>query len=412
MSLVALSELLGAPVRGATGAVLGRVREIAIAPQDHPTRIAYLIVRTADGERVLPSAVLKSCGSTVRTADDGSAWEKYSASDGVLLLKRDLLDQQIIDVHGRKVVRVNDVELDSTPVNSHVVLSVVAVDVGARGAIRRLTKGIVPSFTLRTLLARIPPRVIPWAYVDLLETDPARRVKLKIVYEGLSKLHPADIANIVEDLPHAEREAVFETLDEEVAAEALEELDPKVQVSIVESLDSDRAADIVEEMDPDAAADLLGELPEGRSGEILNEMEPEERQEVAQLLEFGEHTAAGRMTTEFIAVGDHGIVDDAIEALRQFEGSREAVATVYLYNVAFKIVAAVPLVKIAISPATTPLSQLAEPAVTCTADTPDDDVAALFDKYNLVTLAVLDEHERLAGIITADDVITMLRHRR
>jgi len=412
MSLVALSELLGAPVRGATGAVLGRVREIAIAPQDHPTRIAYLIVRTADGERVLPSAVLKSCGSTVRTADDGSAWEKYSASDGVLLLKRDLLDQQIIDVHGRKVVRVNDVELDSTPVNSHVVLSVVAVDVGARGAIRRLTKGIVPSFTLRTLLARIPPRVIPWAYVDLLETDPARRVKLKIVYEGLSKLHPADIANIVEDLPHAEREAVFETLDEEVAAEALEELDPKVQVSIVESLDSDRAADIVGEMDPDAAADLLGELPEGRSGEILNEMEPEERQEVAQLLEFGEHTAAGRMTTEFVAVGDHGIVDDAIEALRQFEGSREAVATVYLYNVAFKIVGAVPLVKLAISPATTPLSQLAEPAVTCTADTPDDDVAALFDKYNLVTLAVLDEHERLAGIITADDVITMLRHRR
>src|SRR3954469_15206249 len=311
MSLVALSELLGAPVRGATGAVLGRVREIAIAPQDHPTRIVYLIVRTSDGERVLPSAVLKSCGATVRTDDDGSAWEKYSASDGVLLLKRDLLDQQIIDVHGRKVVRVNDVELDSTPVNSHVVLSVVAVDVGARGAIRRLTKGIVPSFTLRTLLARIPPRVIPWAYVDLLETDPARRVKLKIVYEGLSKLHPADIANIVEDLPRAERESVFETIDEEVAAEALEELDPKVQVSVLESLDSDRAADIVEEMDPDAAADLLGDLTEDRSGEILREMQPAERREVTQLLEFGEDTAAGRMTTEFISVGDYGRVDDA-----------------------------------------------------------------------------------------------------
>jgi sporulation protein YlmC with PRC-barrel domain len=412
MSLVALSELLGAPVRGATGAVLGRVREIAIAPQDHPTRIAYLIVKTGDGERVVPSAVLKSCGSTVRTADDGSSWDRYTPSDGVLLLKRDLLDQQIIDVHGRKVVRVNDVELDSIPVNSHVALSVVAVDVGARGAIRRLTKGIVPSFTLRTLLGRIPPRVIPWAYVDLLETDPARRVKLKIVYEGLSKLHPADIASIVEDLPHAEREAVFETLDEEVAAEALEEIDPKVQVSIVESLDSDRAADIVEEMDPDAAADLLGGLPEDRSGEILKEMQPEERQEVTQLLEFGEHTAAGRMTTEFVSVGDYGRVDDAIEALRQFEGSREAVATVYLYNVAYKVVGSVPLVKIAVSPPSAFLSELSEPPVTCTADTPDDEVAALFDKYNLVTLAVLDEHERLAGIITADDVITMLRHRR
>jgi magnesium transporter len=412
MSLVALSELLGAPVRDATGTVRGRVREIAIAPQDHPTRIAYLIVKTSDGERVLPSAALKSCGATVRTGDDGTTWEKYVASDGVLLLKRDLLDQQIIDVHGRKVVRVNDVELDSTPVNSHVMLSVVAVDVGARGAIRRLTKGLVPAFTLRTLLVKIPPRVIPWAYVDLLETDPARRVKLKIVYEGLSKLHPADIADIVEDLSAAEREAVFETLDEEVAAEALEEIDPKVQVSIVESLDSDRAADIVEEMDPDAAADLLGDLSEGRSDAILQEMQPEERQEVTQLLEFGEHTAAGRMTTEYVSVADHLTVDHAIEALRQFEGSREAVATVYLYNIAFKVVGAVPLVKIAVSPPRTLLLNLSEPPVTCASDTPDDEVAALFDKYNLITLAVVDEHERLAGIITADDVITMLRHGR
>ena len=212
------------------------------------------------------------------------------------------------------------------------------MDVGARGAIRRLAKGVVPSFTLRALLEKIPPRVIPWQFVDLLETDPARRVKLKIAYEGLSKMHPADIADIVEDLPPAEQKAVFETLDEEVAAEALEEIDPDVQVSIVESLDSNRAADIVEEMDPDAAADLLGDLPEDRSGEILKEMEPEERQEVTQLLEFGEHTAAGRMTTEYIAVPETGVVDDAIEALRQFEGSREAVATIYLTGAGTQLV--------------------------------------------------------------------------
>ena len=180
MSLVALSELLGATVRDASGTVRGRVREVAVAPQEHPTRIAFLIVNTADGERMLPSASLKSCGPTVRAIDDASRWEKYVASDGVLLLKRDLLDQQIIDVHGRKVVRVNDVELDSTPVNSHVNLSVIAVDVGARGAIRRLTQGLVPAFTMRALLDRIPPRVIPWQYVDLLETDPSRRVKLKL----------------------------------------------------------------------------------------------------------------------------------------------------------------------------------------------------------------------------------------
>ena len=410
MSLVALSELLGATVRDASGTVRGRVREVAVAPQDHPTRIAFLIVHTADGERMLPSASLKSCGATVRAIDDASRWEKYAPSDGVLLLKRDLLDQQIIDVHGRKVVRVNDVELDSTPVNSHIALSVIAVDVGARGAIRRLTQGVVPAFTMRALLERIPPRVIPWQYVDLLETDPARRVKLKIVYEGLSKLHPADIADIVEDLPPAEREAVFETIDEEVAAEALEELDPKVQVSIVESLESDRAADIVEEMDPDAAADLLEKLTEDRSDQILKEMQPEERIEVSQLLEFGQRTAAGRMTTEFVSAPDNGTVADAIETLKQFEGSREAVATIYLYDNTGKITGAVPLLKIALSPPSATLWELREEAVTCAPDTPDDEVAGLFDKYNLVTLGVIDRDQRLAGIITADDVITMLRH--
>jgi flagellar motility protein MotE (MotC chaperone)/sporulation protein YlmC with PRC-barrel domain len=412
MSLVALSELLGASVRDASGAVRGRVRELAIAPQDHPTRIAYLIVQTATGERVIAPDSLKSAGATVRASTNAADWERYTASDGLLLLKRDLLDQQIIDVHGRKVVRVNDVDLESTPVNSHLALSVVSVDVGARGAIRRLSKGVVPAFTLRALLVRIPPRVIPWQYVDLLETDPARRVKLKIAYEGLAKLHPADIADIVEDLAPAEREAVFETIDEEVAAETLEELDPDIQVSIVESLDKDRAADIVEEMDPDAAADLLGELREEQSGEILEEMEPEERQEVTQLLEFRENTAAGRMTTEFLAVSEAAVVDDAIEALKRFDGSREALATIYLLGGGQRLTGSVPLVKIAISSPAVQLSKLSEPYIACAPDTPQDEVAALFDKYNLITLAVVDEHGRLSGIITADDVITMLRHHR
>jgi flagellar motility protein MotE (MotC chaperone)/sporulation protein YlmC with PRC-barrel domain len=412
MSIVALSELLGASVRDPSGSVKGRVREIAVAPQEHPTRVAFLVVRTPSGERVLPTGAIKSCGATVRATSNADVWEKFALSDGVLLLKRDLLDQQIIDVHGRKVVRVNDVELDATPVNSHVTLDVLAVDVGARGAIRRLAKGVVPSFTLRALLEKIPPRVIPWQYVDLIETDPARRVKLKIAYEGLSKMHPADIADIVEDLPPAEQKAVFETLDEEVAAEALEEIDPDVQVAIVESLESDRVADIVEEMDPAAAADLLGDLSEDRTGEILQEMEPEERQEVTQLLEFGEHTAAGRMTTEFIAVLETGVVDDAIDALRAFEGGREAVATIYLTGTGHQLVGAVPLVAIATASPAIQLSQLSEPYISCTPDTPDDEVAALFDKYNLLTLAVVDEQGRIAGIITADDVITMLRHRK
>ncbi len=328
MSLVALSELLGASVRDANGAVRGQVREVAVAPQDHATRVAYLIVKTADGERALQTGADQAAAGATRFARSGTLagdWAQVSTSDGVLLLKRDLLDQQIIDIHGRKVVRVNDVELESTPVNSHLLLNVVSVDVGARGAIRRLSKGVVPAFTLRALLAKIPPRVIPWQFVDLLETDPARRVKLNIEYRGLSAMHPADIADIVEELAPAEREAVFETIDEEVAAEALEEIDPDVRVSIVESLDNDRAADIVGEMDPDAAADLLGELTEKDSDEILQEMQPQERQEVTQLLEFSEHTAAGRMTTytsPFPGNGGRGRCDRGAEGVRGQRRSR------------------------------------------------------------------------------------------
>ncbi|MCU1386387.1 MAG: Mg/Co/Ni transporter MgtE, partial [Acidobacteria bacterium] len=404
MSIVALSELLGASVRDASGAVRGRVREIAVLPQDHPTRIAFLIVKTSTGERILPPDAITSAGATVRAATEIGQWERFIPSDGLLLLKRDLLDQQIIDIHGRKVVRVNDVELESTPIDNHLLINVVAVDVGARGAVRRLSKGVVPSFTLRALLERIPPRVIPWQFVDLLETDPARRVKLKIAYKGLAQMHPADIADIVEDLAPAERESVFETIDEEVAAETLEEIDPEIQVSIVESLDKDRAADIVEEMDPDAAADLLGDLEEKHSDEILQEMEPAERHEVTQLLEFKENTAAGRMTTEFISVAETAVVDDAIVALKHVEGSREALATIYLTGPAQKLVGVVPLVKIAISSPAIQLSQLSEPYIACAPDTPQDEVAALFDKYNLITLAVVDEHGRIAGIITADDV--------
>ena len=176
-----------------------------------PARIAFLIVRTSDGERLLPGDSLTACGASVRTATDAASWDRQPVSDGVLLLKRDLLDQQIIDVHGHKVVRVNDVEIDCVPFDSRIALNVVSVDVGARGAIRRLAKGVVPSFTLRALLEKIPPRVIPWQYVDLLETDPARRFKLKIRLEGLSTSSATSPTS--SRSPPAERERL-RTIDE------------------------------------------------------------------------------------------------------------------------------------------------------------------------------------------------------
>jgi magnesium transporter len=235
-------------------------------------------------------------------------------------------------------------------------------------------------------------------------------VKLKISHERLAKLHPADIADIVEDLAPDEREAVFETLDEGVAAEALEEVDPRVQKAIVESLDSDRAAEIVEEMEPDAAADLLADLPEERTSEILLEMEPKEREEMVELLEFREDSAAGRMNTEYLALNVNSNVHDAIEKLRSFEGGVETVSTLYLTDSHGTLVGAVPLAKIVLATPTTPLLSLTqEPLISTHAGADEKEFAELFDKYNLMTLPVVDDHKRLTGVITSDDVISLLR---
>src|SRR5260370_852072 len=250
---------------------------VCIGPQEDGSRVSSLIVKTPAGNRVLPLAAVSTINGGIRASNAAAEWSSADGSEGRLLLSRDLLDQQVIDVHGRKVVRVNDVDFYREVAQNRTVLKVSGVDVGARGAVRRLLKGVVPAVALRALLLRIPPREIPWDFVDIIETDPARRVKLKISHERLAKLHPADIADIVEDLAPDEREAVFETLDEGVAAGALEELEPKVQKAVVESLDSDRAAEIVEEMQPDAAADLLADPSDEQTEEILVQMHPEER---------------------------------------------------------------------------------------------------------------------------------------
>ncbi len=410
MPSLALSELIGAAVIDNTGVRAGKVREVALAPQENSSQVTAFVVKTRHGSRLVPAKSISLIDGGLRIATAAAEWSPYGGGEGMLLLERDLLDQQIIDVHGRKVVRVNDVDIHEESGNGHIVLKIGAVDVGARGAMRRLLKGVVPAGVLHLLLERIPPRMIPWEFVDLIEIDPARRIKLKISLDRLSKLHPADIADIVEDLAPAEREAVFETLDEEVAAETLEEIDPKLQVSILSSLDSDRAADIVEEMDPDAAADLLGDMHPDDSQEILTEMEPEERAEVAGLMTFEEDTAAGRMTTDYMALGPSAKVEDAIEMLRNFEGGIESISTIYIIGERDKLLGQVPLAKVVLAPPGTSLMMLSTGHMTTVRPGADEkEVAELFDKYNLLTLPVIDDEGVLTGVITADDVINMLR---
>ena len=410
MPSLALSELIGAPAIDNTGTRAGKVREVTLAPQENSNLVVGFVIKTQHGDRLVPASAVSLINHGLHISTPADEWIPYGGGEGLLLLERDLLDQQIIDVHGRKVVRVNDVDIHEESGDGHIILKIGAVDVGARGAMRRLLKGVVPAAALHLLLEKIPPRMIPWEFVDLIEIDPARRVKLKISLARLAQLHPADIADIVVDLAPAEREAIFETLDDGVAAETLEEIDPKMQVSILSSLDSDRAADIVEEMDPDAAADLLGDMHPDDSQEILTEMEPEERAEVTELMTFHDNTAAGRMTTDYMALTAGAKVEDAVEMLRNFEGGVESVSTIFIIGEKDKLLGAVPLAKIVLAPPGTPLMMLSTGHMATIHPGADEkSIAELFDKYNLLTLPVIDEDGVLTGVITADDVINMLR---
>jgi magnesium transporter len=404
-----LSDLIGAPVYDSSGAQAGRVRELTIVPQQDVNKIAAIVLKTKDGMRLMASAQIAGINGGFKATIPTAELTEFAGSEGMLMLSRDLLDQQIIDTNGRKVVRVNDVELVGDGAEPFV-LRVTGVDIGARGAARRLLRGLVPRAALHVFLKKLSSRLIPWEYVDLIETDPARRVKLKISGDKLANLHPADLADIIEELAPAEREALFQTLDEDVAAQALEEIDPKMQVSILSSLDTEHAADIVEEMNPDAAADLLSEMPEKHSEEILDEMQPEERHEVEELMEFETDTAAGRMTTDYMALLPTARVAYAIEMLRHFDGPLESMSTIYLVDKDEKLIGAVPLARLVLANPATPLSEISEGGhISCHPDADEREVAEMFDKYNLLTLPVVDDDGVLTGVITADDVISLLR---
>ena len=272
-------------------------------------------------------------------------------------------------------------------------LRIAEVEVGLRGAVRRVLKGL-PVATVDRIARRFRTSVIPWNYVDLIDRDPARRVKLKIDQDRLAGMHPSDLADILEDLAPAERQALFSSLNEEVAAEALEEVNPKMQQTLIESLDSEQVAGIVEEMDPGAAADLLSELSDERSEAILEEMDPEERQEVEELLEFSGDSAAGRMTTEYLALPQSADRADAIAALRVFEGDVDAVTEAYLLDERGQDWRADPSGAAPAGDAGPAAGDLPHGhIVSCDVDANGRKVAELFDKYNLRALPVLDDEE-------------------
>jgi magnesium transporter len=405
-----LTELLGLKVFDLKGRRLGVVKDAAVVPLVDPVRIdRYLIGGVGSAWLTVRHDQIRSISlDGIHLRDENLT--PYHSDEYMLRMVRDLLDQQIIDAQERKVVRINDVTFERMIEDGADALWVLEIDIGIRSIFRRLLQGVVPPRLVRRLQGRIPPNSIRWEFCNILEPDPQRRLRLNISNRLLEGMHPADLADIVEELSPEDRESIFENIDSEVAADALTEVDPDIQASILESLETETAADIVEEMSPDHAADALGELGAETSEEILEEMEQAPKTEVRELLEFEEDTAGGMMNTEFVSLHEHATVGDALQALRQNEDLLESLNTIFLVDSQERLKAAVPLARLFLHEGATPLGSLAsDNLVEVQVTEKQDRVTEIFDKYNLLTLAVVDEDGKLAGVITADDVISVLR---
>ena len=409
-----LSQVTGRPVRDNQNEPIGKVADLIVAVGDRYPPVTGLVVNTDKRKIFLPWSSVASLdlenGARLRTTTIDI--NRFKQRPNEILLRENLMDKQIVDIDGRKVVRVNDLRLDEVEGS----LRVVAVDVGTSGLLRRL--GIEgPYRTLaRNLKLPMHERFIDWEDVDPVETSIAS-IKLRIPHAGLQELHPADLAAIIDQLAPKDRAGVLASLDDEAAADAIEEMEPETQVEVLEDLEPARAADILEEMSPDDAADLVADLSETTREEILALMEHEEAAEVKELLRYPEDVAGGIMTTEFVAVPAHLTAAETIERLRSLEPDAETIYYVYVTDDDGRLVGVLSLRDLIVArPESLIQNIMLDEPVAVGVLAPEDEVAQLVARYNLLAVPVVDDGGRLVGIVTVDDAIDLVlpsgwRHR-
>ncbi len=405
------TELMGAKAYDVRGNYVGKVREFFVEPAEAPSRVSHFLLSRGNFQPLVAKhdQVGSVTAKRIELKVSERALELYQPNESWLAVQKDLMDQQIIDTHGRKVVRVNDVDLTEQRTNGNVELRITHVDVGLPGAMRRLLQGVVPHMMIRKLQKGLPQKAIRWEFVNLVEADPLRRVKLRITHEKLEDLHPADLAEMMEELSAAERQGIIASLDEETAAAVLAELDERLTKQIVEEMDPEKAADILEEMAPDAAADVLGDLTKETKEELLEEMPGQEAEEVRELMEFDPATAGGMMNPDFIFVGESTTKGEVVEWIRKQDLNRDQLDTIVLLDSSAQFSGVVPVARLLLAGAEEKLADLKlEPLLSLPAEADEKEVFELFDKYNLRMLTVVDKEGRPIGAITVDDVVSSL----
>jgi len=397
-----LSQVIGRPVRDRNDEPIGKVADLIVAVGDRYPPVTGLVIETDRRRIFLPwTSVDRLDDSGAKLSTLTMDLEKFSQRPNEILLRSDLMDKQIVDIDGRKVVRVNDLRLDEVDGALHLV----AVDVGAAGLLRRLGVEGGLRTVARNLHVHVPEKYIDWEDVDPVETSIAS-IKLRVPHAGLAELHPADLATIIDQLAPRDRAGVLASLGDDAIADVIEEMEPETQVEVLEDLEPGRAADILEEMSPDDAADLVADLSETTRDEILALMETDEAAEVQELLGYPEDSAGGIMTTEFVAVPAHLSAAETIDMLRQLEPNAETIYYVYVTDDDGRLVGVLSLRDLIVAGPDTQIGEvmIKEPvAVGVLAD--QDEVAEVVAHYNLLAVPVIDQDGRLAGIVTVDDAL-------
>jgi CBS domain-containing protein len=399
-----LSEIQHRRVIEPSGSEIGTLKDLAVVPQGQFPAVQWAILATGDGEKVVKwTDMVQEIGHLrLRTRLDGLSSPTMPAES--LRLARDLLDKQIVDTDGAKVVRVNDLQLSEVEGQ----LRLVGADVGLRGLLRRVGAERLAERVFGVAGRKLPRGIIPWHLVEPLAA-PDANMRVAVPRTKLALLHPADIADVVEEMTADERRQVFEQLDIETAAEALSEVEPDMQAAIVSELPEERAADILDEMAPDEAADLLQDLPQETREELVDLMQKDEAKDVEELLTYPEDSAGGIMTTDFIALSADLTAAQAIDRLRELQPDPELTYYLYVVDAQQRLDGVISLRDLVVAKPSARLSEVMDPHVLkVEATTPKEEVASLIAKYDLLALPVVDARRTLLGTVTVDDVVEIM----
>jgi len=398
-----ISELTGRPVTDIDGTQIGVLKDLVARPLKdlrHPV-VDAIIVHSKAGDRTVPYSDLAALlSAAIPLKRPSSEIPDYQLQDDDIRLVADVLDKQILDTDGARVVRVNDIEL--VRINGDVIVS--NVDIGVLGILRRIGLEKLGRWAARRFKTDTSAGAISWDFVEPLIHDQSMR--LKVPSSKLAALHPSDIAEIISDLNRAEHSDLLSKLDIKQLADTLEEVEPDFQADLLEHFSDEKAADVLEEMSPDEATDLLAELPDERRQGLLKLMEADEADEVRELLRYEEDTAGGLMTTEYVAVAPNMTAAQTIEHLRKVGEEAELLYYVYVVDKEEHLLGVFSLSDLIIAPPDTPITHFMHKRVVSVELSADqNEIAQIVAKYNLIAVPVVDAEDHLHGIVTADDAL-------